>query len=74
MVELINNGSKEVILNIVRTHQLNSYLIDLIIPKSVYSTKKHLLTDQTLSSKQLDRLKENMSKIPSLYGDLLATF
>jgi len=68
---LIKNGSKETIMNLVRYQKLLDKHIDLIIPNSVYLTKRFLIENQSLSSKHKEELFILMKKQPTAYKDII---
>lgn len=69
--ELILKGSKETIMNLIRFHKLSEKHIDMIIPKSVYLSKKYLIEMQTLNDSQKESLRAYMNNNSSAYKELL---
>lgn len=67
---LIKTGDRDVVTNLVRSQELDSNMIDLIIPNSVYATKKYLIENQTLSEIQKNVLLERMNLYKETYSDL----
>lgn len=67
---LIQNSSKEILMNLVRNYKLSEQIINSILDKSVYLVVKHILENQSLSQSNIDKLKLIMDKNKSIYSDL----
>lgn len=67
---LIQNSSKEILMNLVRNYKLSEQIINSILDKSVYLVIKHILENQSLSQSNIDKLKLIMDKNKSIYSDL----
>lgn len=68
---LIQNSSKEILINVVRNYKLSETLIDKIIDKSVYLVVKYIIEFQSLSSSNIEKIKAIMNRNQSIYSDLL---
>lgn len=71
LLKLIKNGNKDILISLVKTQKLNSTMIDLIIPKSIYLIKKYLFEYQNLSTEQKESLKKLMLSSSLNYKELL---
>lgn len=69
--KLIELGSKDVLINLVREHKLTDKQIELIIPKSVYMVKKLLVELQDLNASNRNTLVDLMNTQKNVYQDLL---
>lgn len=67
---LIQNSSKEILMDLVRNYKLSEQIINSILDKSVYLVIKHILENQSLSQSNIDKLKLIMDKNKSIYSDL----
>ncbi len=67
---LIQNSSKEILMNLVRNYKLSEQIINSILDKSVYLVVKYILENQSLSQSNIDKLKLIMDKNKSIYSDL----
>ncbi len=69
--KLIELGSKDVLINLVREQKLTNDQIALIIPKSVYMVKKLLIKKQSLNTQNRSILLTQMSNQIDTYKYLL---
>lgn len=67
---LIQNSSKEILLNLVRNYQLNELQINSILDKSVYLIVKNILEKQTLTDSNIENILSIMDRNKSMYSDL----
>lgn len=67
---LIQNSSKEILMDLARNYKLSEQIINSILDKSVYLVVKHILENQSLSQSNIDKLKLIMDKNKSIYSDL----
>lgn len=67
---LIQNSSKEILMNLVRNYKLSEQIINSILDKSVYLIVKYILENQSLSTSNIEKIKLIMDKNKSLYSDL----
>lgn len=71
ILQLIEHGDKEVMINLARSQKLSSSVISKIIPNSVYLTKKYLIEKQNLTDDQKRTLRELMSFHEDTYKTLI---
>lgn len=69
--QLILTGDKDVLIRLSKSQKLTSEQVDLIIPKSVYLVKKHLITKQDLNDNQKSQLLALMKDSSLDYSDLI---
>ncbi|ARU47241.1 hypothetical protein [Sulfurospirillum diekertiae] len=69
--QLILTGDKDVLIGLAKNQKLTSEQIDLMIPRSVYLVKKHLITNQNLTDDQKSQLLILMNNSSLDYGDLI---
>lgn len=69
--QLILTGDKDVLIRLTKNQKLAPEQIDLIIPRSVYLVKKHLITNQNLTDEQKSQLLALMNDSSLDYGDLI---
>jgi hypothetical protein len=69
--KLINDGNKDILISLVKYQKLLPEQIDLIIPRSVYLVKKHLIEKQNLSNPQKKKLEVLIEKSTIDYSELL---
>lgn len=69
-IALIETGGRDVVTNLARKQKLDTNMIDMIIPNSVYATKKYLIENQALSGAQKTILLEQMAQHKDTYTTL----
>lgn len=67
---LIDNSSKEILINLTKNYKLSENLISKILDKSVYLVIKYILERQSLTEHNLLKIKTVMDRNKSLYTDL----
>jgi len=71
ILQLIEHGNKEVIINLTRHQILSEEVISKIIPNSVYLAKKYLVEKQNLSNTQKETLLKLLQEHEDSYKDLI---
>uniref|UniRef100_UPI00404818BB hypothetical protein n=1 Tax=Aliarcobacter sp. TaxID=2321116 RepID=UPI00404818BB len=71
IIKLINDGNKDIIINLTKYQKLKEEHIDKIIENSVYLSKKNLLQYQELSELQRKKLLDIMNLNKSFYSELI---
>lgn len=70
---LIKDGNKDIVINLCKTQNLSTSCIDIIIPNSVYLTKKYLIEKQKLSDDHKSKLIESMTNSSLNYSELISS-